>query len=106
MSDLYLQVMTALGAVLGLIFLLAFLLRKKQRRNEMMRVIAYHPLGTRKGITAMKVGEEILLLGVTPADIKLLRRYNASDFESEEIRDISKKVMSLRRLKEGLGEDR
>lgn len=106
MSDLYMQVMTALGMVLGLIFLFAFLLRKKQTRNEMMKVIAYHPLGTRKGITAMKVGEEILLLGVTPADIKLLRRYNASDFESEEIRDISKKVMSLRRLKEGLGEDR
>lgn len=106
MSDLYIQVITALGVILGLIFLFAFFIRKKQVRNEMMKVIAYHPLGTRKGITAMKVGEEILLLGITPTDIKLLRRYDASDFETQEIRDLSKKVMSLRRLKEGLGEDR
>lgn len=106
MSDLYIQVITALGAILGLIFLFAFFLRKRQIRNEMMKVIAYHPLGTRKGIAAMRIGEEVLLLGITPADIKLLRRYNASDFESEEIRDISKKVLSLRRLKESLGEDR
>lgn len=106
MSDLYIQVITALGVVLGLIFLFTFFIRKRQVRNEMMKVIAYHPLGTRKGITAMKVGEEILLLGITPTDIKLLRRYNASDFDTQEIRDLSKKVMSLRRLKEGLGEDR
>lgn len=106
MSDLYIQVITALGVVLGLIFLFTFFIRKRQVRNEMMKVIAYHPLGTRKGITAMKVGEEILLLGITPTDIKLLRRYDASDFDTQEIRDLSKKVMSLRRLKEGLGEDR
>lgn len=106
MSDLYIQVITALAVVLGLIFLFAFLLRKRHVRKEMMKVIAYHPLGTRKGIAAMKVGDDILLLGVTPADIKLLKRYNASDFETEEIRDIGKKVMGLRRLKEGLSEDR
>lgn len=106
MSDLYFQVITALGAVLGLIFLLAFFIRKRQVRDEIMKVIAYHPLGTRKGIAAMKVGEEVLLLGVTPSDIKLLRRYNASDIETEGIREISKKVMTLRRLKEGLSEDR
>lgn len=106
MSDIYIQVITALGAVLGIILLMALFLKKRQIRNEMMKVIAYHPLGTRKGIAAMKVGEEVLLIGVTPTDIKLLRRYNASDLESEEVKDISKKVMSLRRIKEGLNEDR
>lgn len=106
MSGLYIQVITALGAVIGLIFLFGLFLRKRQTRNEMMKVIAYHPLGTRKGIAAMKVGEEVLLLGVTPADIKLLRRYNASDIEAGDIKNISKNVMTLRRLKEGLGEDR
>lgn len=97
---------TALGVVLGLIFLFNFLLRKRQIRNEIMKIVAYQPLGTRKGIAAMKVGEEILLLGVTPTDIKLLRRYIASDLEAEGIREIGKKVMNLRRLKEGLSEDR
>lgn len=106
MTDLYIQVITALAAVLGLIFLFAFFLRKRHVRNEMMKVIAYHPLGTRKGIAAMKVGEEILLLGITPADIKLLRRYHTSDLETEGIREIGKKVMNLRRLREGLSEDR
>lgn len=106
MTDLYIQVITALAAVLGLIFLFAFFLRKRHVRNEMMKVIAYHPLGTRKGIAAMKVGEEVLLLGITPADIKLLRRYHASDLETEGIREIGKKVMTLRRLREGLSEDR
>ncbi len=106
MNEPYIQVITALGGVIGLIILLGFFLRKRQVRNEVMKIIAYHPLGSRKGIAAMRVGDEVLLLGVTPADIKLLRRYHASEIESSDIREISKKVMSLKRLKEGLGEDR
>jgi len=106
MSDLYIQVVTGLGIVIGMIFLISFFLKKRRIRRETMKVIAYHPLGTRKGVAAMKVGEEVLLLGVTPADIKLLRTYKATDFEVEEIREISNKVMRLRKLKEGLGEDR
>jgi flagellar biogenesis protein FliO len=43
--------------------------------------VAYHPFGPRRGVAALRVGSEVLVLGVTNTDLKLLRVLDASKVE-------------------------
>lgn len=59
--------------VLGLIFLLAWLVRRVQqagpRGNRLIRTLASQPLGPRDRLVLVQVGEEQILLGLTPGRI-------------------------------------
>ncbi|HET6514315.1 MAG TPA: flagellar biosynthetic protein FliO [Thermodesulfovibrionales bacterium] len=105
MTEIYLQMVSALAAVVGLIFLMGFFLRKRQRKAGLMNVLAYQSFGPRKGIAAMKIGREILLVGVTTSDIKLLKAFDENDIETDTVREISDKVKRLRNIKEHLNEN-
>ena len=76
-SSLYLLKLTGgLVLVVAIIFLLAWLVRKfnlnQQTQSGLIKVIAGLPLGTRDRILLVQVGEEQILLGLTPGRIAKL----------------------------------
>ncbi|HAM49219.1 MAG TPA: hypothetical protein DCP92_00420 [Nitrospiraceae bacterium] len=105
MTEMYFRTVLALAAVIGLIFLIGIFLRKKQGKAAIMNVLAYQSFGPRKGIAALKIGREILLLGITSSDLKLLKTIEENDLETDTARDISNAVKRLRNMKEHLNEN-
>ncbi len=77
MIDLYLHMGVALILVSGLILLLGVFLKKRQNKESLMHVMGYQSLGPKKGIAMVKVGREVLLVGVTATDVKLLKSLDA-----------------------------
>jgi len=71
----------ALALVIGLIFALAWLLRRLPgtgfRPGDGLRVIAGVALGSKERAVVVEVNGEQLLLGVTPGAVSLLHTLNA-----------------------------
>jgi flagellar protein FliO/FliZ len=71
-----LQTIMGLILVLGCIVLVAWLLKRTTSfhtaANGKMKVIAGLPLGTRERAVLVQIGDEQLLLGVTPQQVNLL----------------------------------
>ena len=84
MTGTYIQMAAALGFVILLIFASAYVMKKKQNRFGLMSVVSYQPLGAKKGVAALKVGKEILLLGVTPNDMRLLKVFKDDELDLTE----------------------
>jgi len=106
MIETYLQMSLALAAVVGVILLMGLFVKKRQSKAGMMNVLAYQSFGPRKGIAALKIGKEILLLGITSADIKLLKTFSENEFEAETFADMNKKIKMLRGIKERLNDNK
>ncbi len=70
--------------VIFLIMMIAYLNRKRQRKSRFMNIIEYLSIGTKKGVAAVKVGRDILILGVTPTGFNLL-----TTMDEERFKDIS-----------------
>ena len=64
--------------VIGLILVLGFLLKKSKLTQVMgggqMKIIATLPLGYKEKLMVVKVGEQQLLIGVTPQQVNFLYR--------------------------------
>lgn len=64
--------------VIGLILVLGFLLKKSKLATAMgggqMRVVASLPVGYKEKLLVVKVGEQQLLVGVTPQQVNFLYR--------------------------------
>jgi flagellar biogenesis protein FliO len=84
MTGTYLQVAAALLFVVLLIVAAGFVLKKKQNRFGLMSVVSYQPFGPKKGVAALKIGKEVLILGLTPGDIRLLRVFKDEDIDLPE----------------------
>jgi flagellar biogenesis protein FliO len=80
------------------------LVRKRQGKTSMLTVLAYQSFGQRKGIAAMKIGSEILLIGVTSTDLKLLKTLDENELEPEVQKEVSDKLQKLRNMKKLLNE--
>jgi flagellar biogenesis protein FliO len=105
MTAEYVQMIVALAAVIGLILLLSFFMKKKQTKTGLlMNVVAYQSFGPRKGVAALKMGKDVLLLGITSTDVKLLKTFNENEFEQQATAEINKKLRMLKGLKERLHE--
>jgi len=69
-----------LGLVVGLIFLLAWLMRRVQRigpqRNQLIKLLSSQALGPRDRLLLVQVGQEQILLGLTPGRITPLHVLN------------------------------
>ncbi len=81
MTGTYIQMAAALLFVIVLIVGAGYVMKKKQDRFGLMSVISYQPFGTKKGVAALKIGSEVLLLGVTPSDMRLLKVYKESELD-------------------------
>ncbi len=84
MTGTYLQAVAALVFVVLLIIGAGYFMRKKQTGTGFMNIISYQPFGPKKGVTALKVGKEVLLLGVTPSDIRLLKTFKEDELDLPE----------------------
>ncbi|WED75547.1 flagellar biosynthetic protein FliO [Aeromonas allosaccharophila] len=73
--------------VIGLILVLGFLLKKSKLATAMgggqMRVIASLPVGYKEKLLVVKVGEQQLLVGVTPQQVNFLYRLEQPLDESQ-----------------------
>ncbi len=104
MIGAYLQMALALIAVVGIIAVAGFFLRKRQDKSALMNVIAYQSFGPRKGVAALKIGSEILVVGITSTDLKLLKTMNELELKPEFAREIDQKLNRLRTMKKHLSE--
>lgn len=103
MIGIYIKMILALGVVLGLILAIGISLKRRRGKGvELIKILAYQSLGMKKGISVIKIGRELLVLGITSTDIRLLKTLNESEIESETVRDIAERVSALRTIKEGL----
>jgi len=104
MTGTYFQMIVALVIVIGLIFVIGTILKRKQTKSSLMTVLTYQSFGPRKGIAALKIGTEILLVGVTSTDLKLLKTFDENDLDPELVKDINEKLNKLRNIKKLLNE--
>lgn len=76
MMDSYIHIVFAFGAVLGLLLIFYGLtVRRRQAEKGLINIIAYRILDPKRGVAlaVMKIGEELLFIGVTPNDMKVLK---------------------------------
>lgn len=99
MTGYLLETFAALAAVVGLIGLLSYLYRKRQAAPSPMKVVAYQSLGPRKGVAALRVAGQILLLGVTQNECRLLKTFTEEEFGAAEGAGVNDRIDRLRRLK-------
>jgi len=80
MAGQLLQLVLGLLLVIGLIFVLAWLMRRVQRAgpagNQVIKLVGSRALGTRDRLVLVQVGNEQVLLGVSPGSITALHVMN------------------------------
>jgi flagellar biogenesis protein FliO len=91
MTGTYIQMAGALTFVLLLIFGAAYMVRKKQNRLDLMRVISYQNIGPKKGVAALKIGKEVLILGVTTNEVRLLKTFQENELDLDEVEGFNSK---------------
>jgi flagellar biogenesis protein FliO len=102
MMDMVINMTAGLIAVIMLIFLLAYIYKKNQREGAgIMSIKQYLSLGPKRGFAALKVGNEIMIVGISPTDFKLLKTY---DEEALKPMDFKKLVTeSVKQNEESMG---
>lgn len=107
------QMVVATAVVVGLIIVMGRFASKKQNGSSgIFDMVGYRSLGPKKGVAAMRVGGDVLILGVTATDLRLLGKYRAGDLLSVVPQQepthgapssgIAEKVRKLRQIKESL----
>ncbi len=80
MSGQLIQLLLGLLLVIGIIFLLAWLLRRVQqivpREGQVIKIVATQALGPRDRLVLVQVGGEQILLGLSPGSITSLHVMN------------------------------
>jgi flagellar protein FliO/FliZ len=76
MDSQYLHMIANLVAVLGLMFLVMYLLKKfkvsRHSANQQINIINIMPIGSKEKLILMEVNNALLLVGATPTTIKTL----------------------------------
>ncbi|MBI5374789.1 MAG: flagellar biosynthetic protein FliO [Candidatus Schekmanbacteria bacterium] len=68
--------------LLGVMFLAIFIIKQcqgTQRKPENIKVVSNCYLGSNRRVSVLEIGEEKLLIGITPTQINLLIRFPVSD---------------------------
>lgn len=106
LSETIQLICAALALVVGIILLAGFGLKKRQEKGGLMKILAYQSLGQKKGIAAVQVGKEVLVVAVTATDLKLLRTFNDGldqpGAEKAPVADIAAKLRRLKEMKDTL----
>jgi flagellar biogenesis protein FliO len=84
MTTVYIQTAAALVFVILLIIGLSYVMRRRQGADGLMKIVGYQSMGPKKGIAALKIGREILLVGVSASDIRLLKTYGDDELDIPE----------------------
>ncbi len=98
MTGAYIQMAAALVFVILLIVVTGYVLRKKQNRFGLMSIVSYQPFGAKKGVAALKIGKEILILGVSPNDMRLLKVFKEDELELTENEGFRSKLEKFKKI--------
>jgi len=96
MTGSYIQMAAALLFVIFLIVAAGYFLKRKQNRFGFMSIIGYQTVGPKKGVAALKVGREVLILGVTSNDMRLLKIFKEDELELTESESFQNKYDKFR----------
>jgi LPXTG-motif cell wall-anchored protein len=99
--------LTFITALIGLILSIVFLgvlYRRKKKQSHIFQMVAYQSLGSKKGVAALQVGNEILLLGIMPNGLRVLKTMEAKELIEEQEVPYSNRMEKLRKLKEEIDE--
>lgn len=99
--------MSFITALVGLVLsvvILGFLYRRKQKHSHIIQLVAYQSLGSKKGVAALQVGSEILVVGVMPNGFRVLKTMEAQEVIENRDAPYSERLEKLRKLKEEIDE--
>jgi flagellar biogenesis protein FliO len=102
--DSTLSFMTALIGLILSIALFGVLYRRKQKQSNIINLVAYQSMGSKKGVAVLRVGNEILVLGVVSNGITVLKTLAAKEVLETVEESSSEQMEKLRRLKEKIDE--
>ncbi len=71
----------ALIFIVLLIFAAMFILKKRQNKVGLMSIVGYQSFGPKKGVAALKIGGEVLMLSVTTNEIRLLKVFKENELD-------------------------
>ncbi len=98
--DETLKIAVSLIFIVGLILVIAGFMKKRTGTgSEILKTLGYLNLGPRKGIAIIKAGEEILLVGITTNDLKLLKTLPESALENE-LKTLKDNIQQIKSFKE------
>jgi len=98
MTATYIQMAAALAFVILLIFAAGFIMKKKQNKFGLMSIVSYQSFGPKKGVAALKIGGEILILSVTPNEMRLLRVFKDSELDIPDTGAFHNKLERLKKI--------
>jgi flagellar biogenesis protein FliO len=104
MMDSTLSFTTALIGLILSIAVFGVLYRRKQKQSNIINLIAYQSLGSKKGVAVIRVGNEILVIGVVPNGITVLKTLAAKEVLETMDEASSEQMEKLRQLKEKIDE--
>lgn len=104
MMDGSLTFATALVGLVLAMAVLGILFRRKQKQSHIFRMVAYQSLGSKKGVAALQVGNEILLIGIMPSGLRVLKTMEAKEVNETRETPYSDRMEKLRKLKEAIDE--
>ena len=96
MTGAYIQMIAAFIFVVLLILAAGSIMKKKQNKCKLMNIIGYQSMGPKKSVAALKVGKEVLILGVTTNDMRLLRVFKDSELDLPEPESFQSKLKMAR----------
>ena len=99
--------LTFVTALIGLILsmvVLGLLFRRKQKQSHILQMVAYQSLGSKKGVAALQVGHEILLIGIMPNGLRVLKTMEAKEVNETPGTPYSDRMEKLKKLKEEIDE--
>lgn len=100
-QDQLIQVSLALAVVLGLIYAIAWLVKRKQMvqgfTNIPMKTIGVLPLGVKEKIILVEVGGKQILLGMTASSINTLAEFDEPiiDASEKQVHSFSQKLKAI-----------
>ena len=101
MTEELLRVGFSLILVVGLIVVVARFLQNRTNGQAPgpLKTLGYMSLGPRRGIAVIKAGKEVLLIGVTPTDLKLLKSIEEDQFDMD-LKTMKENIEHIRTLKD------
>ena len=67
------QISIVLSFIILLIFVASLVYKKRRKGSGIISIVEYFSFGPKRGIAALKVGNEILIVGITLSEFRLLK---------------------------------
>ena len=101
MTAAFFQMIAALAFVLLILAGFAFVAKKRQKAGGRVKILSYQSLGQKIGLAEVEIADEVLVLGVTPNDFKVLKKIDAPRAAVPQSRS-SERVSKLKTMKESI----